>query len=380
MTSYWCLRCSYVGTSQDYIENHIMKVHGGSGLEMYSTTSPGAAQTTSAPMFLPGALGLWAQVNLTTTRSSYVKGGGTPGGSIYGKMPAFVVLFLFSLGILIFLGLPGKNGGPPIISDIWPLMAEDCLFFGALFIIGGWLEFSLSQAIKDIPTIKIDAAAAGVNEINAAFVPEKGSPLTSLMSQQKCIFYRATLEQYVHQGKSSAWVPCGVVGGGVPSLLTDGSGYIAVDLIAANINMPTNIFYPHIASGQLVRSAMPEGMSLMMAFGGTPTPSSISKLGITFSKTVGDSFSMFSGDEMRITEVVIPINEPYFVMGRVSDVAGRLNNKPVKVMSYDPGTHMLSVRMESKTKLEGTDNSIAFLAFAFGIALILVGLAFFKIV
>ena len=180
-----------------------------------------------------------------STRCSYL----TPdavykrGQSILGRMPIIIILFVVSLVIMFFLGAPNGNG-VDVVPNILPYLAGDVLLFGALFVVGGWMEFRLMQTIDDIPTINIEGAAEGLNEINAQFIPETSNPLLSPMSKQNCIYYQATIEEYVHRGKNSYWIPCGEFSNGIPAMMTDGTGYLAVPLDEADININTTFYYP----------------------------------------------------------------------------------------------------------------------------------------
>jgi hypothetical protein len=81
------------------------------------------------------------------------------------------------------------------------------------------------------------------------------------------------------------------------------------------------------------------------------------------------------GEPMRLIESVAPTNTPFFVMGRISADLGRLNDKPVKMMSYDPRTKLLTVRDQSKKAIERNDELLSFGAFGIGIIFLLAGFA-----
>ncbi len=382
VTTYWCLRCSYSTTSQDEMNSHINNVHGGYGMDMYSTQQPGNGSGSAGG--IAGALnpysGLTFRGELAQANSSYIPDSkfiGGRGRSIYGRLPVIFVLFLFSLAIIFYLGSPGKNGSPPAIKNITPIFVGDLLMFGALFILEGWLEFSLEQTIRDIPTIKIDAAAAGLNEINAAFIQEKGDTITSLVSKQSCVFYRTALEKYVHRGKNSYWETIGSSVNGIPSLLTDGTGYLAIDLSAADINLNSLYYYPLNSKNQAVRSGMPDGVALQNAFYGGVTAEKLDGLKLEFNRNGVVDFSLFGGDEMRVIETVVPVAVPYFAMGRIGEVVGRVGSMPVKLMSRDPQTKILTVRSQSKSSIESTDKRLSFISFGIGVLFIIGALAYF---
>lgn len=388
MTSYYCLRCDYIGSSESDIESHITQAHGGSGMEMYSTAPPRTPAMSANPLGAAGmgysmAIGTaYPRTGLSSTNSSYIKDAGESkrGASIYGHVPLVIALFLVSV-VLIIWALSSGNNGQQQTSNPWPIVAGDCMLFGIIFILEGWLEFSLSETIKDIPTIKIDAAAAGLNEISASFTPEAGGPLISLMSKQKCIYYSTTLERYVSAGRNSYWAPCGWAGNAVPALLTDGTGYLAIDLADADMDFGATIYYPNNAQNQLVKTWMMEGQSLIALFSEqNVSQASLANLGIAFSWQEGSNFTIFEGEQLRLAETVIPVDAAYFVMGRISDIAGNVNSKPVKIMSIDPSTKILTVRTKPKASIEGRDMLLTFASFGIGIALIVMSLLYFRII
>ena len=316
-------------------------------------------------------------VDFSQTKSSYIDKnpqGSKKGVSILGRVPLLFVLLFASLLLLLYI----DQGSSSSIS----FFAVDFIVFGALFIVVGWLEFSLTQTIKDIPTIKIDAAAAGLTEVNAAFVPEKDSELVSLMSKQKCVFYRIDLQEYVHAGKSRSWEAYRSASEGISAMLTDGTGYLAIDLSDADTDFAARCYYPTNSKGQEIRSGMPEGKMLYDAFDNGATLNNFSNIGVTFSANEGGVFgvNMFGGDPMRIVETVIPTNSQFFAIGRISDVVGKLGDKPVKIMSYDPSTKLLSVQRGSKAGIEKTDSKLTFVSFGIGILLLVWGLMFFRII
>lgn len=326
--------------------------------------------------------GLIQRNGLIKTRCSYLPSD-TPnkrGQSIFGRIPIITATFGFSLFLLFFWGSMGENGAPPMLEHIWLyIVACDLVIFGILLIVEGWTEFRLSQTIEDIPTSKIDGAAEGLNEINAQFIPEKADALTSPMAAKKCVYYQITLEKYIHAGKQSRWEACIEIEKGVPTLLTDGTGYLALPLYDADLNERVNFYYPKNAKGQIVENTMPEGMSLMSLFQSDPTSKSIAGLELTFGEkeAIDPSLDPFTrANELRVSEIVLPVGTNYFVMGRVANTAGILDGKPIKIMDYDRGTKLLSVRTESKAGIETFDKRLSYFALALGAAALISSLGF----
>ena len=105
-------------------------------------------------------------------------------------------------------------------------------------------------------------------------------------------------------------------------------------------------------------------------------------LGITFDRSEFGKLdlSLFSGNELRLTEIAIPTNKDYFAMGRITDTSSMFNSKPVKLMGYDSGTKLLTVRSESKSHIAKTDKTISFISLGLGVVMLLIGLAYFGLV
>jgi uncharacterized membrane protein YhdT len=299
------------------------------------------------------------------------------GQNIFGRIPIIAILFMASVVILAYAGSGNNANGIPAIAGMGRYFAADAALFGVLFIAVGWLEFKLMQTIDDIPTTSVEGAADGLNEINAKFVPESGDPLVSPMTDKECVYYQVSLEEYVHAGKSSYWSPIYGISKGVPALMTDGTGYLAVPLDDADINNKPAYYYPKNVKDQIVRSATPEGKSLIAAFQGDMNAKSLTGLGINFEHNLNTviDFSIFAGAEMRIVESVLPVDASYFVMGRIADSATTLKGKPMKVIDYDNGTKLLTVRNESKAGIEKADKTLSFASLAGGVILLLLGLA-----
>ncbi len=324
----------------------------------------------------------WSNASLVQTRSSYIPEGKyitKRGKSLIGIVPIIFITFLISLFLFVWLGAPGKNHTPPIITNIIPYFFGDFALFGVLFIIGGWSEFQLMQTIDDIPTAKIDGAAEGLNEINARFVPEKGDAMTSVMSRQQCVYFVTTLWQFIQAGKHSHWEVIGSMGKGIPALMTDGSGYIAIPLYEADFPLQGKDYFPIDAKRRLATTKSLEGMELMDVFKEDFTENEIHEIGLTFdsSRTAGEAGW---GNLLKISEIVIPVDTDYFVMGRITGTPSMLNGKPVKLMDRDDATKILTVRNQTRASIEKTDKKLSLASFAIGAVLILLGLWYFKLV
>lgn len=318
---------------------------------------------------------------LHQTRSSYIKPDpkAKRGKSMAGRVAIIALLLVISLVVIVFLGSPTcVNGvcGKPFLQHLGPVVGMDLLLFGALLTIVGWIEFSLSEIIKGIPTSKIEGAAAGLNEISASFIPEGGEEMVSPLSNTKCIYYSLQLERLVRNKNSSNWVGCGWASYGMPALLTDGTGYLAVDLSDADLKFPARIYYPYDPEGKQLNTMSSEGKALRNAFATGRVKDELANISMQYNANMDMfTFQIGFGEPMRLVESVAPTNTPFFVIGRIDADLGKREDKPVKMMSYDPRTKLLSVRDQSKKTIERNDELLSLGSLGFGILILLAGFA-----
>jgi len=288
------------------------------------------------------------------------------GKSILGKVPMLFLFFIIT--IILTCWIADSNNQLLLIYLI-----IDAVIFGVLFIIAGWLEFSLLQTIEAIPISKIEGAAEGLNEIQGRLIPENGNPLTSPMSKQKCVFYQLELQQYVKRGKDYSWEMVARFAKATPTLLTDDTGYLAIDFVNADLTMPKSlILYPY-SDNKCLNTWDKLGQELIKYFETRPDNFDVSNLSITFSPS-RPLINLNSTGLIRIVENVMSLEKEYFAMGRVVNTNQTLNEKPVKAMIYDRSTKILSVRDESRRSLETKDKIITYFSLGFGVILLITGL------
>ena len=80
------------------------------------------------------------------------------------------------------------------------------IFFIAGFslFIWGFLSFRWKRLIENIPTSKIRSIAMGLVEISGRVVKSKNNNLKSPFSQNDCVYYKCTIEEYRRSGKHSS--------------------------------------------------------------------------------------------------------------------------------------------------------------------------------
>lgn len=302
--------------------------------------------------------------DLTQTRSTFLTKEiivDRHGGSTFGKVPVLLVLFVVTLIGLAFLG----------ISILLELVS---LIFGVLFIIAGWLEFSLLQTIEDIPTAKIAGAAEGLNEIQGLIVSENNKPLESPLSKQPCVFYQIELQELRRNKNNTYWVTTARFGKGIPALLTDKTGYLAVDIANADMTHGSSTRrYVVDQQNKIITSRQKEGKELYNYIKNAPNTLDISNIGIYVSETYEYKLTLF-GSELSLLETPILINQNEFALGRVIGLGKTLNGIPVKAMVYDKNTKRFSLRTESKNTLETADKILTYVSLGLGILLLIIGI------
>ena len=285
----------------------------------------------------------------------------------------FLLLAVFAIALIITIAVSNSNNQfhTQIFLNYFKIEA---VVFGVLFIITGWLEFSLLQTIEAIPISKIEGAAEGLNEIQGRLIPENGNPLTSPMSKQKCVFYQLELQQYVKRGSDYSWEMVARFAKATPTLLTDDTGYLAIDFVNADLTMPKSlILYPY-SDNKCLNTWDKLGQELIKYFETRPDNFDVSNLSITFSPSLRPLINLNSSGLIRIVENVMSLEKEYFAMGRVVNTNQTLNEKPVKAMIYDRSTKILSVRDESRRSLETKDKIITYFSLGFGVILLITGL------
>ncbi|MCL5011591.1 MAG: hypothetical protein M1594_01715 [Candidatus Marsarchaeota archaeon] len=289
------------------------------------------------------------------------------GKSILGRV--LLVSLAFAIVLIITLGLTNSNN--QFHSQIFfNFFIPEAAIFGVLFIVAGWLEFSLLQTIEAIPLSKIEGAAEGLNEIQGNLIPEKGNPLISPISKQECFFYQLELQKYVQMGDGSYWKTVAKFAKGIPTLLTDDTGYLAIDFENANLTREKSLtLYPY-NNNKWLSVGDKLGQDLIEYFKTSSDDFDVSNLGIILSP----SYSLtFTGSQLAIVETVIASGKERFAMGRVVNTNQTLNGKKVKAMIYDRSTKILSVRDESRQSLETKDKLLSYFSLGFGIALLVIG-------
>jgi hypothetical protein len=291
------------------------------------------------------------------------------GRSITGNLKA--LFFIFAVIILLTIYITPIQS----LSQLLQYLLIDFLIFGVLFIISGWLEYSLLQKIDEIPFSKIQGAAEGLNEIQGKLEPEE-KPLTSPISKQECVLYQLDLQRLINTSDSAIpnyqWTTYNYEGKGVPTLLTDNTGYLTIKFSDAGLKRPSqSTRYYLLKNNQPLTDSSPEGKNLMKNLDLTNTT-----LTITTTKKENEGLKQYLGAEhqLSILESIIKTEEEVFAMGRIENTFQNFNGKPLKKMTRDPQTGILSIRTESKRALEKKDKLLSYLSLTTGAVLLIISL------
>lgn len=104
-----------------------------------------------------------------------------------------------------------------------------------LFIVGVYFQRK-KRLIADTPTSKIRSLAMGLVEIFGQVIPVKNNIFKSPFTDNDCVYYRYTIEEYKSSGKNSHWVTIKKEEQKTLFYLKDETGIVLVDPTGARID------------------------------------------------------------------------------------------------------------------------------------------------
>lgn len=304
--------------------------------------------------------------DLEQTRSSFSSSGTTRGK----KGKRLVTRSWILIAVLVIVVIGGLREGISFSSFLYPF-----LIFGGLFLISGWLSFSLLEVIEGIPEAKIEGAANGLNEIQGVLVAEKNA-ITAPLSKAPCLFYQIELQRLVQTRDGAYWSTICRYGKGTPLLFTDDTGYLDIDLANADIetsNNGTRLMLMN-SNNKVVTTSSKEGKEAIQYIKTNPESLDFSNIGVNLSDSYAGSSLTFFGEEMSLFERTLYVQQGGFAMGRVMDTGKTFNGKQVKSMVYDSNTKILSFREQTKEQIEINDKIMTYASFGIGGVLLLLAL------
>jgi hypothetical protein len=191
------------------------------------------------------------------------------------------------------------------------------LVFGLYSFMQGFKWLKRKRLIEDIPTSKIRSIAMGLVEVFGEVVPAKRI-LKSPFSNNDCVYYKYTIEEYRTSGKSSRWIIVDDGEEGTYFHLKDDTGSVLVDPKGAEVDIPLD-------------SEFKSGF-------GTDPPEQVKQ----FLRSRGISFEGFLGvnKTMRFREYFIAPKDKLYIMGTAGD------NPFVKEASEQAGTEDVMIQKD----------------------------------
>jgi len=179
------------------------------------------------------------------------------------------------------------------------------LIFFSIFLIVGIVIYviafhflKIKHLIQNTPTSKIRSLAMGFAEACGKVIPLENGLFMSPFSNQQCVYYRYTIEEYRSSGKSSAWITIKKDERQNKFFIRDDTGKVLVDPNNATID---------ISKSNVYNSSL-----------GKDPPYNV----IRFLETQNISFEgpLFKMNRrMRYTEYLIKPNDTLYIMGTVED-------------------------------------------------------------
>lgn len=317
----------------------------------------------------------------------------------------FVFFMFFYIIIFQFIGVPFK-------LPLFIILISISLFL----IIRGFKRYIIHNILNNTPFSKIHIATYGLDKVKGRFIPFGSQPLKSPISGQDCIYYSISTFYIQSRGSNNnsnyGYYFVDGFDAGIPTLFTDGTGFLAVDLekapivevrtniieiipnnsqnhkikilnfndakrisdeilqyikYAANNNTQANLFYiknyKFIIGNDIIRN-------LKRYIPDVELKNSIfhNKSGVKIS-----SWNYVNQNHLYLVEQYIPINEDYTIIGGFADTGEMINMKPVKVTVPDMSTGILEVRLSNFYRNEFLIKAVAYITL--GIVYLITGIA-----
>ncbi|MFC2075422.1 GIDE domain-containing protein [Bdellovibrionota bacterium] len=111
--------------------------------------------------------------------------------------------------------------------------------FGIVFFFKGFGTFRRRRLMQNMPTSKVRSIAMGLVEIYGEALKGQVS-LTSPFTNNECLYYSYTIEEYRRSGKSSHWETIEKESLGTKFYLRDDTGRVLVDPDGAEVDIPSD--------------------------------------------------------------------------------------------------------------------------------------------
>jgi hypothetical protein len=186
---------------------------------------------------------------------------------------------------------------PNMFSDMSPMFSLIFLIFGFVIIAIGLIWFRKKRLIENIPTSKVRSLAMGLVEIVGQVIPVPERLLKSPFTEEDCVYYHFSVEEYRKSGKNSHWVTIKKGEQRIVFYLKDDTGMVLVDPSGASIDAARDF-------------------ECQSGFGRDPPDSVIRFL---TSQNIAHEGFFGSNRTMRYRETFIAPNDSLYIMGTAGE-------------------------------------------------------------
>jgi len=346
-------------------------------------------------------------INLPATATEFLKYTPSYATEIKSKTMSYRLWYAL-IGVVLILPilvLSFSYGKPPT-SLILITFSAEFLISGAILLYLGFKDFSLEQFLQSIPAVKIDVATYNLNKMQGKFMPYNAEPLKAPISGAECVYY--SVELYLETNDANGQVVMQWIGGmgkGVPTLFSDDSGYLAVELMKApNVQVTSSAFgvnkvgfgapvvrklsgpFAYVEQGNEAAAEIMPHIEEAANSNSTVDLSQISdfKFNLLFKNRIRDIKEGITPNEMHmkalqsfrlfLVEQYIPANSEYTCLGGAADISKSIDGKPVKVMVPDQDRGTMAVYAGAAQNVKRGMSKRILLNMAIGILFIIVAL------
>jgi len=351
-------------------------------------------------------------INLSATATEFLKYTPSYATNIKSKTMSYRPWYaLIALVLIVPIGVLASiyQNATTVPSQPFLITAfAEFLISGAILLYLFFKDFSFEQFLASVPVVKIDVATYNLNKMQGKFIPYNAEPLKTPISGAECVYYSVGLYAafYEGSGRNSQMVVqlIGGIGKGVPTLFTDDSGYLAVDLVKApNVQAISGAIELNKAG---VGAAVLRELSGSLAYiqQGKEAAAEImphieeaanNNSTVDLSQIPGYKFNFYFKDRIRdlkgnitndihlnmlqnfglfLVEQYIPANSDYTCLGGAADINKSIDGKPVKVMVPDQGRGTMAVYSGTAQNVKKGISKRAWLNMAIGILFIIAAL------
>ncbi len=256
-----------------------------------------------------------------------------------------------------------------LVVDLFVLLFSGSLIVGALVLAiaiplllwTGFKTFGIYNMLNNTPNEKLGSSPVGLAEFNVKLATNQSQYLVSPLSKQKCSYFLLQLHQVQQRGRNTVDVVLGTVQKGVPTMLSDDSGFAVVDFSRAEVDLMREFYVMHLTQDagnflQRMMDSVPEARNYLMMVGSSDGKTDVGST---------DTHVAFRPGKGRLyfLEAWVPVESDYYAVGSISPMDQMVNDKPLKRLSPDMQHGLMSVLPEPKEKAMGLLRMHAYMAF-----------------